>query len=361
MATAERDGFSRRALLVAAGALPALAAAPASASTAGKRRQRRCRWPVCVAAQFGAGAQPWGVALTGAGEVVASYQGFASDDPKLVATFRRKPKGGFQMVDLFGGLGDGPGQFASVAGVATLGQRLFVVDTDACRVQVFDRSAGGKRPGWDSVTTFGERGTGDDQFRQPAGIVVRPGDGAVLVSDQFYNAGRISVFLPDGPDGYRFDRTIGSEGGGDGKFSAPTGLALDGTGRLYVADSNNDRVQVLAPDGGGYAYLAKFGGSGSGDGEFRTPSGVAVDDRGRVLVTDFGNNRVQLFVPVLPPSPTTGPLPPLWEFAAALGNRQGDNRRRFTGPRMAAWGDGAFVVADTGNNRLKRLTLGIGD
>lgn len=332
--------------------------ATSDAVAARKRPKPRCLGPLCVSGVFGSGAQPWGVAVTGRGEVVASYQGFESDGPKVVNTFKRRPQGGFRLVWQFGGFGDGPGQFVSVAGVATRGDRLVVVDTDACRFQVFDRSARGKRPGWDHVATIGERGSGDGQFQQPAGVAIRPEDGAVLVSDQFFNAARISLFLPDGATGYRFDRSIGQEGSGDGEFSAPTGLAFDAAGRLYVADSNNDRVQVLAPDGsGGYAYQSQFGSSGSGDGEFRTPSGVVVSDGGQVLVTDFGNNRLQLFALVFPPSPTTGPLPPSWMFLAALGDEQGDTRDRFSGPRMAAWGDGAFIVADTGNNRLKRVKV----
>ena len=49
------------------------------------------------------------------------------------------------------------------------------------------------------------------------------------------------------PLAYRFVRAWGREGTGDGEFHYPLGVAVDGAGRVYVADSGNDRIQVFAP------------------------------------------------------------------------------------------------------------------
>ena len=71
---------------------------------------------------------------------------------------------------------------------------------------------------------------------------------------------------------------------------APAGIALDGLGNLYVADSTADRVVELAPDG---IPLGSWGTSGVALGQFRQPLGVAVDQNsGTIYVADTLNNRV---------------------------------------------------------------------
>ena len=70
------------------------------------------------------------------------------------------------------------------------------------------------------------------------------------------------------------------------------GVAVDGAGRVYVADYGNHRVQVFDPAG---RALAGWGREGDGPGEFRLPAGIAVDRAGRVYVTEAGNHRVQVF------------------------------------------------------------------
>lgn len=77
------------------------------------------------------------------------------------------------------------------------------------------------------------------------------------------------------------------------KLFAPTNLALDTQGRLYVSDIGGFRVQQYAPDGG---FLRQFGqGSGDRPGEFARPKGVAVDREGRVYVVDAATQVVQIF------------------------------------------------------------------
>ena len=70
---------------------------------------------------------------------------------------------------------------------------------------------------------------------------------------------------------------------------------MDGKGDVYVADSGNNRVQKLSPDG---AFLMSFGTSGIADGgDLNYPADVAVDSEGDVYVTDWGNKRVQIYDP----------------------------------------------------------------
>ncbi len=85
---------------------------------------------------------------------------------------------------------------------------------------------------------------------------------------------------------------IGDPGTGAGQFSAPTGIAVDRWGTLYVADSNNHRVQRIMASGD----VAVFGRPGNLDGQLWGPMDVAVDeDAELIVVAEQGNNRVQYF------------------------------------------------------------------
>ena len=91
---------------------------------------------------------------------------------------------------------------------------------------------------------------------------------------------------------------VGTEGGdgvagsGTGQFNHPSAVAVAPSGSVFVADTANNRVVELAPDG---TFLGELGQLGSGDGRLHTPTGVAVDAAGRVYVVDSVNNRVEVF------------------------------------------------------------------
>ncbi|OHD65507.1 MAG: hypothetical protein A2176_14045 [Spirochaetes bacterium RBG_13_51_14] len=84
---------------------------------------------------------------------------------------------------------------------------------------------------------------------------------------------------------------IGASGGGGGQFHGPEGLSFDSTGRLYVVDSGNSRVQKFDENG---AFILEFGKKGEYEGELSRPTDVAVI-LDRVYVTDTGNRRIACF------------------------------------------------------------------
>lgn len=158
---------------------------------------------------------------------------------------------------------------------------LYVTDLSGPfeKVLVIDRTA-------NVVRTLGE----NDELSFPNGVAV-DGAGNVYVSDS--NAGRLLIYGADGTVRAQVGR-----GAGQGNLGLPRGLAVDGQGRVFVADSTGQGVFVFSTVSGDsqrLAYLGYFGGEGAADGSFEFPNSVAVDARGRVYVADTFNDRVQIW------------------------------------------------------------------
>jgi DNA-binding beta-propeller fold protein YncE/predicted nucleic acid-binding Zn ribbon protein len=159
---------------------------------------------------------------------------------------------------------------------------LYVVDLGGGaypRVEVIDRTA-------NVVRTIGET----SQLNFPNGVAVDK-DGNVYVADS--NSGRLLVFGPDGTVRAQIGR-----GTGEGNLGLPRGVAIDEGGKVYVADSTGQGVFVyraLAADAQRLDFIGFFGGEGVADGRFEFPNGVAVDGRGRVYVADTVNDRFQVW------------------------------------------------------------------
>jgi len=100
-----------------------------------------------------------------------------------------------------------------------------------------------------------------------------------------------------------FLRTIGGQGGAPGKFSSPQGLDIDDeTGNIFVADTGNDRVQILTKSGrfqrfiGGKMVKDPKNGRSFCQTEMSQPEDVSVSGDGNTIaVADTGNNRVRLY------------------------------------------------------------------
>jgi len=100
----------------------------------------------------------------------------------------------------------------------------------------------------------------------------------------------VFVMAQSPPPVYSFQ--FGSAGSGNGQFNTPYGVAIDSAGNIFVADSNNNRIQKFNSSG---PYISQFGTSGAGDGQFNRPIGVAFDVSGNIYVANNGDNRVQKF------------------------------------------------------------------
>ncbi len=86
---------------------------------------------------------------------------------------------------------------------------------------------------------------------------------------------------------------VGTMAGDDWEqFGNVRRVAFDGVGRLFIFDSQADRIHVVGPDG---EYLHTIGRSGEGPGEFRRPDGLAVTRDGRVVIADLGHRAYHIF------------------------------------------------------------------
>jgi kumamolisin len=129
------------------------------------------------------------------------------------------------------------------------------------------------------------------------------------------------------------------------EFAYPSGIALDSSGNLYVADFNNNVIRKVTPAGvvtTPYGSLTGAAGSGNGTGnsaQFNTPNSVAADNGNNFLyVADTGNNRIRKIVT------STG----------AVSNLA---RTGFNSPNgVAVDSSGTIYVADTGNNVIKKVS-----
>ena len=184
--------------------------------------------------------------------------------------------------------GEYKGTFAapsSLAGWQPLGigfdsaGNMFVTDPSVNAVHEF-------APDGSLVRTIGQAG----EFSFP-NSVVEDASGRLYIADS--NNGRLVVLDSNGSQ-------IGvvRRGPSDGDVGLPRGMAIDDLQRVYVVDSVDQSVKVYQPGADPTSpptFIGQFGDAGTGDGAFNFPNAVATDARGRVYVADWDNDRVQVW------------------------------------------------------------------
>ncbi len=146
-------------------------------------------------------------------------------------------------------------------------------------------------------------------------------------------------------------RSIGTPGSGNGQFLGPKNIALDAEGNLYVADSDNGRIQKFDPTG---KFVFAFGTKSPPNtigpaGTFAEPWGIAVDQAGNIYVADTWNHRIQKF-------DATGKFLTMWGTNADTRGIANINPDQFYGPRaIVIDAQGNLLVSDTGNKRILKF------
>jgi hypothetical protein len=194
------------------------------------------------------------------------------------------------------------------------------------------------------------------QFFLPQGVAV-DSTGNVYVAD--YGNHTIRIITPGGP----VSTLAGSAGvsgsldasGTSARFYQPEGVAVDGTGNVYVADTANGTIRKIASSGATTTLAGLAGSYGSANGagtnaQFYEPVAVAVDKAGNVYVADYANHTIRKVT-------TSGVVNTLAGTAGSYGNADGTNSSaRFWGPEGVAVDSlGRVYVADTGNGTIRRI------
>ncbi|PPU06487.1 NHL repeat-containing protein [Xanthomonas arboricola] len=193
----------------------------------------------------------------------------------------------------------------------------------------------------------------DARFADPYGLAIDP-HGALYIADGGDN-NRIRRLLDNGSV-----QTVagGQEGFADGvdaaaEFNTPSGIAFDTAGNLYIADTGNHAIRKRTPHGV-VTTLAGDGSAGFRDGaaaqaRFNGPIGVAVDAQGRVYVADTYNDRIRVIAPDGQVSTLAGGALP------GMADGVGDQARFDTPTDLKVDAHGVVWVADMRNDAIRRI------
>jgi DNA-binding beta-propeller fold protein YncE len=139
-----------------------------------------------------------------------------------------------------------------------------------------------------SEQTFGASGQEKGQFLFP-NAAVSDSRGRIFVSDS--NNGRVSVWDEGGNFLFQFGQGMDEQA-----LNLPRGMAIDQRDRLHVVDTVGQCVKVYDVAGSEARFLYAFGSWGAGDGQFNFPNDITIDDSGRLYIADRENNRIQVWL-----------------------------------------------------------------
>ncbi|HLJ51642.1 MAG TPA: hypothetical protein VKU01_36800 [Bryobacteraceae bacterium] len=307
---------------------------------------------------------PWRAAVSSTGDIYVAD----TDDNRILKISGTN-------VTTFAGTGvqgnDGDGGLANAATInaphdvaVSSSGTVYILDSGNNRIRKV--TPDGKIAAFAGTGAFGHRGDGDAAinawFSFPEAIALdRSGD--LFIADT-YNQ-RIRVVTPDG-----FINTVAGLGlagfTGDNiaasqtALNYPAGIAVDAGGTLYIADSGNHEIRKVSNPLSPAALITAVAGTGapgfSGDGgsavaaTLYDPMGVSVDSLGDVLIADSGNNRIRS-------------VSPQGTITTVAGSDRGSgdggpavSARLFEPSGIVVDGTGTVYVADSNNNRIRRIT-----
>lgn len=235
---------------------------------------------------------------------------------------------------------------------------IYVADTGNHVIRKVDAAGAASTFAGLAGTSGATNGTGSAaRFSAPVGIAVDV-DGTVYVADtgnhvirKITAAGVVTTLaggagVPGGTDGLA----------GNARFYSPRGIALDGAGNLYVADTGNHALRKITPAGLVSTLAGAAGNVGAADGtgsaaQFSAPLGVAVDVEGTVYVADSGNHTLRKVT-------AAGVVTTLAGSAGQAGAVDGSGATaRFRSPAGIAVDTGLNVyVSDRDNHLLRKVT-----
>ena len=214
------------------------------------------------------------------------------------------------------------------------------------------------------VTTFAGSSSGNNngtgtsaRFNRPNGLAI-DGSGNIYVADEWNHRIRkittagVVTTLAGSSSGF-------SDGTGTGaQFSYPSGIAVDGSGNLFVCDRSNHRIRKVTPAG----VVTTFAGSGSasntngtGTGAtFKNPTGIAIDANDNLYVTDYSNHSVRKITSAGVVTTLAGPVNTSGTWGTSNGT---GTSARFNYPyHIVIDSYGHIIVTEMNGQRLRKIT-----
>lgn len=199
------------------------------------------------------------------------------------------------------------------------------------------------------------------EIRTPCGLAL-DGSGNLFLSDtanheikEVTTGGTITIVAGDGTGGFIGNNHPGTQA----EFNNPVGLALDSAGNLYIADSGNDQIRILNTAGNmsGFAGNATAGYTGdngpAGGAELDNPTDITFDGAGNLYIADTGNGVIRKVTPGGGSITTVAGN----GFSAFSGDGGLATQAALNGPRGVAVDNGGnLYIADTLNSRIRVVT-----
>ena len=236
---------------------------------------------------------------------------------------------------------------------------LYVADSGNCLIRKI--SSSGSATTLAGISNFhgGNEGYIDGngasaKFSTPSGVAV-DASGNVYVADtnnhrirKITSSGVVSTFAGSGVAGF-------SDGSATvAKFNYPTGITIDTAGNLYIADKTNHRIRKITPSG----LVSTIAGSGIAGftdaagilAKFNSPSGIAIDSSGNLFIADTSNHRIRMI--------DSNNIVTTYAGSGVAGYADGTGTvARFNFPTgIAVNGMGNVYVADKSNHRIRKIT-----
>lgn len=305
-------------------------------------------------------AEPGGLAFDSAGNLyIADTDHQIIREVNLAGIITTVAGNGVQAFSGDGGAATSASLDSPVGVALDTSNNIYIADTHNNRIRMVTSSTG-------VITTIAGTGTagfsGDGgtataaELDLPTAIAV-DSKGNVFVADtnnfriREISGGKISTVAGDGSQGFSGDGGLATAAGLD----SPNGVAVDSAFNLYIGDTHNQRVRMVAAATGIITTIAGTGSKAfTGDGTATSsalarPRGVAVDSTGTVYIADSDNNRIRKI------------------SGATLATIAGDGTEGFSGdkgsstsalidtPRAVAASSSAVMFADTMNDRVRAV------
>jgi RHS repeat-associated protein len=237
---------------------------------------------------------------------------------------------------------------------------VYVADTANNRVRrigtdgVVSTVAGDSTPGL-------QNGSGSQaRFNAPQGVAV-DSQGTIYVADTG-NAAVRKIDLGGTVTTLAGDGTVGSTDSPNARFDGVVGIAVEGQSiYVYLADTGNHRIRRLDVTGTVITVSGAergFKDGSAGQARFAEPSGIALEADGKIIVADGVNSLIRSVDPVLAANGSNQAVSTLaGSGVRGSSDGNGDAARFFTPRGLAVSNSSAIIVADTGNQLLRRILL----